>query len=103
MEKDRVDYPVDSAGWDRWYADPSYGWTPASAAVREELGRVPSGRALDLGVGDGRHAVWLAGRGWQVDAVDFSPEAIRIGREQCGSPPPSWKCSTSRQTRPTHG
>lgn len=39
---------------------------------------VPPGRALDLGCGAGRHAVWLARRGWQVDAVDGSEAAIGL-------------------------
>jgi SAM-dependent methyltransferase len=34
------------------------------------------GRALDLGAGDGRNAIWLALQGWQVTAVDFSAVAI---------------------------
>jgi SAM-dependent methyltransferase len=34
------------------------------------------GRALDLGCGEGRNAVWLAQHGWQVTAVDFSDVAI---------------------------
>ena len=34
------------------------------------------GRALDLACGEGRHAQWLAARGWEVDAVDFSATAI---------------------------
>ena len=40
------------------------------------------GRALDLGAGDGRNAIWLAKQGWQVTAVDFSAVAIdRAGRQ----------------------
>ncbi len=35
------------------------------------------GKALDLGCGDGRHALFLAGKGYQVTAVDFSPVAIK--------------------------
>jgi len=30
------------------------------------------GRALDLAAGEGRNALWLAERGWEVTAVDFS-------------------------------
>jgi len=40
------------------------------------------GRALDVACGAGRHAIWLAGRGWQVTAVDYSPAAIEILRER---------------------
>jgi len=34
------------------------------------------GKALDLACGPGRHAVWLAQRGWDVDAVDGSSAAL---------------------------
>jgi len=46
----------------------------------EEIGPLAPGRALDLGAGDGRNAVWLAQRGWDVTAVDFSPVALDRGR-----------------------
>ena len=37
---------------------------------------LPPGRALDLGCGDGRNAVWLEQRGWSVDGVDISRAAL---------------------------
>lgn len=82
---DRSGYPADAAAWNRWYAETDPGWAPASAAVRAELNGVAPGRALDLGAGDGRHAVWLAGRSWRVQAMDFSTEALAIGRERAFS------------------
>ena len=42
--------------------------------------RLTPGRALELGSGAGRNAVWLAERGWQVTAVDFSPAAVERGK-----------------------
>ena len=78
----RPGYPADAAAWNRWYAETDYGWAPASSSVRSELNGLVPGRALDLGAGDGRHAVWLAGRGWHVQAIDFSTEALLIGRER---------------------
>lgn len=40
-------------------------------------GRLPrDGRVLDLACGRGRNAVWLARRGFRVDAVDFSSIAL---------------------------
>lgn len=44
--------------------------------IRDE----PPGRALDLGAGDGRNAIWLASHGWRVTAVDFSPVALERER-----------------------
>lgn len=39
------------------------------------------GRALDVACGRGAVAVWLAGRGFAVDAVDVSPVALAAGSE----------------------
>jgi len=43
------------------------------------------GAALDLACGTGRHAIWLAERGWRVTAVDRSSEAIASLRERAPS------------------
>ncbi len=39
---------------------------------------VRPGRVLDLACGTGRHAVWLAERGWRVDAVDGAAAGIEL-------------------------
>lgn len=73
-------YPADAEAWNRWYAEHDRSWAPASSSVRDALNGLAPGRALDLGAGDGRHAVWLAGRGWHVTAMDFSAAALDTGR-----------------------
>ncbi len=37
-------------------------------------------RALDLGTGSGYVAIYLALKGWQVDAVDISPRAVALAK-----------------------
>ena len=44
-----------------------------------ELAGLGPGRALDLGTGEGRNAIWLAEHGWRVTAVDFSPVGLAGG------------------------
>ena len=63
--------------WDRRYAEPRLVWSAEpNRFVVEELAALPPGRALDLACGEGRNAIWLAARGWDVTGVDFSGVAI---------------------------
>jgi len=59
----------------------------ATAAFSE----IRSGRrALDIGCGRGEISAYLGARGWQVDAVDYSADAIALAREhlaRVGVPP----------------
>lgn len=50
---------------------------PARLLV-ETASNLTPGRALDLACGAGRNAVWLAGRGWEVVALDGAEEAIKL-------------------------
>lgn len=43
---------------------------------------LPPGRVLDLGCGLGRASIYLARLGWQVDGVDFVPQAIATARQR---------------------
>lgn len=43
-------------------------------------GQIRPGRALDAGCGHGGEALWLAGHGWRVTAVDFSAAALEHAR-----------------------
>ena len=49
--------------------------------VEQALADLPPGRALDLACGEGRNARWLAERGWQVTALDWSTVGVEKGRQ----------------------
>ena len=72
---------MDREDWNRRYSEKELLWSaePNRFLVEEVTGLV-SGRALDLGAGEGRNAVWLAERGWMVTAVDFSEIALDKAR-----------------------
>jgi ubiquinone/menaquinone biosynthesis C-methylase UbiE len=74
---------VERQRWNERYAAPDRPplREPNALAV-EELSSVAPGTALELAAGEGRHARWLASRGWQVVAVDFSEVALRRAKQQ---------------------
>jgi SAM-dependent methyltransferase len=70
--------------WNQRYRDGEYLVDrPAPLLERFALPLEP-GRALDLACGPGRHALYLAARGWHVTAVDGSPIAIDILSARAG-------------------
>lgn len=72
---------MDSAEWDQRYAQSDLVWTAEpNRFVVAEVQDLPPGRALDLGTGEGRNALWLAAKGWQVTAVDFSAAGLDKAR-----------------------
>jgi SAM-dependent methyltransferase len=72
---------MSSGEWDRRYAGTELVWSAEpNRFVAEALAELPPGRALDLGAGEGRNAIWLAGLGWRVTAVDFSAVALEKAR-----------------------
>ena len=72
----------DAQEWDSRYSGTDRVWSAApNAWVASAIGSWFTGRALDLGAGEGRHSVWLAALGWEVTAVDFSEAGIERGRQ----------------------
>jgi SAM-dependent methyltransferase len=77
---------VDSTEWDAVYTRSAHPWGfEPNRFVREHCERLQVGSALDLGCGDGRHALWLARLGWRVTGVDFSPVAIARAEHRTGT------------------
>ncbi len=72
---------MDAQTWDERYRERELVWSAdPNEFVARETSDLPPGRALDLAAGEGRNAIWLARRGWEVQAVEFSPVAIDKGR-----------------------
>jgi SAM-dependent methyltransferase len=72
----RLMYALGFAPWER--RDVPELWRP----LFEGTDAIEPGRALDIGCGSGRDAVHLAGRGWEVTAVDVVDKALERARQR---------------------
>jgi SAM-dependent methyltransferase len=81
---------VRAEDWDERYAVGQQWSAEPNGLVAELLADLPPGDAVDLAAGEGRHALWLAGRGWRVTAVDFSDVGLARGRAQRGADRVRW-------------
>jgi SAM-dependent methyltransferase len=70
--------PAEQATWDdRYGSRPERLWSGRpNGALVAEVADLPPGRVLDVGCGEGADAVWLAGRGWDVTALEVSGVAL---------------------------
>jgi len=64
IDRVRSAYPVDSRA------------TRPSRFLLQHVHRLPKGRALDVACGKGRHALYLANLGFDVEAIDRDAEAL---------------------------
>lgn len=70
----------DSKWWDDMWKGADVIETPPDDVLVSHVKGLAPGRALELGCGAGANAVWLAEQGWTVEAVDFSEEAVNLGK-----------------------
>ncbi len=74
------DLVLDEAFWDERYGSKEDIWSgQVNPQLLAEAMDLASGTALDAGCGEGADALWLAGRGWQVTAVDISSIPLQRG------------------------
>lgn len=66
-----------------------FGFTPWDGVLPDELreviegpAKLPPGRALDLGSGQGGKAIYMATHGWKVTAVEDVPRALAQARKR---------------------
>lgn len=69
----------DGAYWDERYRSAHSLWSgKPNPHLVAQAGDLAPGTALDAGAGEGADAIWLAGRGWRVTAVEIS--GVALGR-----------------------
>lgn len=84
-EDHRTEPPVDPAEfWEDRYrstrGEHGQVWSGrVNEAVQREVTGLRPGTALELGCGEGGDALWLAGQGWSVTAIDISATALAVG------------------------
>lgn len=67
--------------WDERYGAAGYAYgTEPNGFLAAKADLLPTGRLLCIGEGEGRNAVWLAGKGQEVTAVDAS--AVGLNKAQ---------------------
>ena len=89
---------MDARTWDERYAAARQWSQTPNGLVATRLGDLSPARALDLACGEGRNALWLAGLGWQVTALDFSSVAIERARRQPGASEVEWVVGDALET-----
>jgi predicted O-methyltransferase YrrM len=71
---------------DRWNRsltsdEPSFNTKPNEFLMEIARARKP-GTALDVGMGQGRNAIWLAQQGWDVTGFDVADKAVALARQR---------------------
>lgn len=69
----------DEARWDERYRTKTFP-DDADELVKRFSDLAKTGRALDIGAGNGRNALFLAEKGFQVDAIEISGVAVDLIR-----------------------
>jgi SAM-dependent methyltransferase len=75
--------PRDRDFWNGKYSDPKFDFNhrPSRLLVEAIAGRHP-GDAIDLGMGEGRNAIYLAQQGWRVTGVDLADVAVAQAKKR---------------------
>ena len=63
--------------WDKYYREKKGLNSEPDDLIVKNLDQWDTGKAVDLGAGEGTEAIWLAQKGWQVTAVDTSKEGLK--------------------------
>ncbi|MBG8556423.1 class I SAM-dependent methyltransferase [Hymenobacter guriensis] len=74
------------ARWNHYLLDATWRSTrfnsQPNALLQEAVLGVPPGVALDVNMGEGRNALYLAGLGWQVTGIDLADQALAFAQQR---------------------
>jgi SAM-dependent methyltransferase len=74
--------PRDRDFWNRKFSDPKTQFIrQPSRLLADAIRNRPPGRALDLGMGEGRNTIFLAQQGWDATGVDISDIAVAEAKQ----------------------
>jgi SAM-dependent methyltransferase len=77
--------------WNQRYAEGTHGTLPVDSLLTHAFERYVeplfpnAGRALDIAGGTGRHAIYLADKGWRVRLTDIAEAGLVNARKNAGS------------------
>jgi SAM-dependent methyltransferase len=77
--------------WNQRYVEGTHGTSPPDSLLIQAFDRYieplfpHAGRALDIAGGTGRHAIFLADKGWQVTLTDIAEAGIVNARKNAGN------------------
>ena len=90
--------------WNRKHAAGAHALREPDEFLVNAYGRylyeLPPGEALDIAGGGGRHALWLAERGWNVKLIDVADAAIALAEKNAQAVLP---CSSRSDQRVSSG
>jgi len=73
---------MDTVDWDKRYREGFYdGATEPHPLLQRFWNTIPKGPVVDIAMGNGRNALFLAGKGYKVYGLDRSSEALKIAGE----------------------
>jgi len=82
---------MNSHEWDARYDEKELVWSAEpNVFLPPIVSQLEVGTALDLACGEGRNAIWLARRGWEVTGVDYSSVGIEKARKIAGATAVDW-------------
>src|SRR5688572_24775461 len=55
---------------------------PYNKFLAEKIKGIKPGKALDIGMGEGRNALFLAAQGWEVTGFDISDTGVKLALEE---------------------